>query len=873
MTFRIIPKQFMLPHEKMSTMLQEIETITIDTPSIAPLEEIPKVEVDDSADAKSGGDEEMDVEISYDGDNVADGLMETEPLAIDTSNVESLMMPSSLGKDKKFQCKVGEVDKGTYNTVTTRQCEEECKATWPTDTGHTCEVYHEPTDFKNIEIDTKFDLSEFAPMDKIPETTMRCINNTCVSREIKFLDFAPNSTACSERSDDTTCLSDEKCVWVFPNKVHDSICIPMRNVFEYDFYPKYAYRIYAQMTTFGPNFINNCYTDHDCRKFDSNKNETKKSEIDLCHKLDNCSEFDKQSTEVRDCRNLLKRINVKYTFKEVSTAKLPPGCSMCVDENLCDIASIVYNWFPSSRSLCGENGYDCFEQSNVAFVNARDDPVNEKIETLKDSISTGAQIRSYGRPDHAYSMGSKFKYKKSKYCAENEVEHENIYCMKYMHPYAISEEQCVDFVDQMNRKLGYNKYIYGGNFFSAGNFFNRSDSKRGFNQSLCSSGVYEERIEYRGNKKPWWSSGSVAPALFHADKEKTNGEKWTLMNSGKPDLWLDETMCREWAESNEESRYPNVPQTEEDQGFVGNWGTIPQGCVSAIADGKTVYNKTSNDIDCGSDGYYCVLGSDKWIEAKVEKCKEYATDHGFTFEDGGNYSDDVLLNSPQGCVKDDSIVWFNYHPSEKKCGHEGKECIKTLARIAPDKSVGKQQCKDYANNMGYTWGGDSDDGNTPGCFVQHSLSIVYYNEKTNNTKCGDIKASYCVQQFNDTLSTIQHDYLDANGLPQSICELKCPQGELFNPTERTCKDAFEFSSGAPVAPLEPGYVNQAQCEKYGVDKGYDDNNGENIYNFKDRGIPTGCVVVDSNIYYNTVKSEYECGDVAACVQSNPEVDR
>ena len=81
-------------------------------------------------------------------------------------------------------------------------------------------------------------------------------------------------------------------------------------------------------------------------------------------------------------------------------------------------------------------------------------------------------------------------------------------------------------------------------------------------------------------------------------------------------MWNEEE-CKKWA--NETSGKFLAPE-----GLGGYWGHIPSGCVSSS--GKTHYNRTSNQKNCGSGSYNCVNGSthDKgtYSTTSATKCEE-----------------------------------------------------------------------------------------------------------------------------------------------------------------------------------------------------------------------------------------------------------
>ena len=76
-------------------------------------------------------------------------------------------------------------------------------------------------------------------------------------------------------------------------------------------------------------------------------------------------------------------------------------------------------------------------------------------------------------------------------------------------------------------------------------------------------------------------------------------------------------------------------------------------------------------------------------------------------------------------------------------GVAGSTCVQR-----DNQHVDKKDCAFYAGNIGYRWGGNSNDGNVKGCFVQHGAKTVYFNEKNTDTKCEDVDGSTCIQKKN-----------------------------------------------------------------------------------------------------------------------------
>jgi len=152
-----------------------------------------------------------------------------------------------------------------------------------------------------------------------------------------------------------------------------------------------------------------------------------------------------------------------------------------------------------------------------------------------------------------------------------------------------------------------------------------------------------------------------------------------------------------------------------------------------------------------------------------QECKAYADYVGKPFSDAiSSKTRDKWSNYIKGCQEDTTNVYWNPSiSSTKRCGTGGYYCIqkpltsedleevssgapflkfKEVRTGSPNKSVSKPECNEYALKIGYTWGGNSDDGNVPGCFVQKNYSTVYYNERDTSTNCQDINISTCIEK-------------------------------------------------------------------------------------------------------------------------------
>jgi hypothetical protein len=123
---------------------------------------------------------------------------------------------------------------------------------------------------------------------------------------------------------------------------------------------------------------------------------------------------------------------------------------------------------------------------------------------------------------------------------------------------------------------------------------------------------------------------------------------------------------------------------------------------------------------------------------EISDCKFYADSIGYSW--GGNSNDGNVF----GCFlqHEPKTVYYNEKDSMTQCdGVDGSICIQR-----DNQHVNKENCAFYAGNIGYRWGGNSNDGNVKGCFVQHEPKTVYFNEKNTDTKCDGVAGSICIQK-------------------------------------------------------------------------------------------------------------------------------
>ena len=181
----------------------------------------------------------------------------------------------------------------------------------------------------------------------------------------------------------------------------------------------------------------------------------------------------------------------------------------------------------------------------------------------------------------------------------------------------------------------------------------------------------------------------------------------------------------------------------------------------------------SGTIDCkGGDG---MQGStEPWYRLTFNKQK--------TIQLGG-YSEGTHSSTKQ-CPSDGDVLTYQKGSEPATNFTNLKLNVNNFKEVnsgTPDLSVSKSECKDYAEDIGYNWGGNSKDGNVKGCFVQHSYNIVYYNENNTSTKCQDISVSTCVEKNNITSSS----GIQENSLQQAMSTLSASLGTCGNDAERS----------------------------------------------------------------------------------------
>lgn len=133
----------------------------------------------------------------------------------------------------------------------------------------------------------------------------------------------------------------------------------------------------------------------------------------------------------------------------------------------------------------------------------------------------------------------------------------------------------------------------------------------------------------------------------------------------------------------------------------------------------------------------------------------------------------------------------------------------------PDLSMSKEDCENYATEFGYTWRGNSDDGNVKGCFTQHHVRSVWYNERDTTTNCQDVSASTCIQK--------RKYYIKRTGqADMSISGLEC--------------DVYASIKAMNFEPVLK------------IDR------------------PAGCFLESNVVYYNTFEGLIDCGTDYQCVE-------
>ena len=153
------------------------------------------------------------------------------------------------------------------------------------------------------------------------------------------------------------------------------------------------------------------------------------------------------------------------------------------------------------------------------------------------------------------------------------------------------------------------------------------------------------------------------------------------------------------------------------------------------------------------DVIFIADGESNYYSVSRSACQTLSSNIGYGWD-----TQSSPLGRPPGCwlyEAGPTLFWNDASESTVLCSGSNI-CIKKFNPDAlivqhtktgpPDRSVSKTECEDFATAQEYSWGGNSDDGNVMGCFVQPDVSTVYFNEATTDTKCGDISASKCVEK-------------------------------------------------------------------------------------------------------------------------------
>lgn len=274
---------------------------------------------------------------------------------------------------------------------------------------------------------------------------------------------------------------------------------------------------------------------------------------------------------------------------------------------------------------------------------------------------------------------------------------------------------------------------------------------------------------------------------------------YTETSSGKSDETILSTECRRVA------KQYNDLEWSGDNNFLSD--SYPYGCfyIYANGSGKVYYNKKQDSPKNCSSSHKCF------------KRKKACTDKIVPPFLESFYYDIVktqILNSPALESQDDqycinSINMFGDDDPDISC--EKICCPQHVKSGTPNLSVSKSDCKDYAENIGYTWGGNSNDGNVKGCFAQHGAKAVYYNEKNTSTKCQDVSVSTCVETVDSRVESWWPEKAVSMKTitKKDACdpELLCCKNILGNPDKQNC----------PVG-IQPDYYNEPTLCWFGVDE-------------------------------------------------------
>ena len=271
------------------------------------------------------------------------------------------------------------------------------------------------------------------------------------------------------------------------------------------------------------------------------------------------------------------------------------------------------------------------------------------------------------------------------------------------------------------------------------------------------------------------------------ESEKTNLEtQWNTEKTNLETQWNTEKTNLESEKTNLESEITNLESEKtslesEKTNLQTQWNTEKTNLQTQWNTEKnnlqTQWNTEKTTLQTKNDIFKTYFNTNfkKYISGAPNKnvseqeCKAYADYVGKPFSDAiSSKTRDKWSNYIKGCQEDTTNVYWNPSiSSTKRCGTGGYYCIqkpltsedleevssgapflkfKEVRTGSPNKSVSKPECNEYALKIGYTWGGNSDDGNVPGCFVQKNYSTVYYNERDTSTNCQDINISTCIEK-------------------------------------------------------------------------------------------------------------------------------
>lgn len=270
---------------------------------------------------------------------------------------------------------------------------------------------------------------------------------------------------------------------------------------------------------------------------------------------------------------------------------------------------------------------------------------------------------------------------------------------------------------------------------------------------------------------------------------------YTETASGKSDESILSTECRRV-----EKQFNNLEWSGDSNLVSDNY---PYGCSQT--GGKVYYNKKKDSPKNCSSSHKCFK--------RKEACTNILMDEFLKTTYYDIVKNTILSTSAlesqdnQYCIN--SINMFGNDDPDISC--KKICCPQQVKSGTPNLSVSKSDCKDYAENIGYTWGGNSNDGNVKGCFAQHGSKTLYYNEKNTSTKCQDVSVSTCIETVDSRVKS---------WWPEKAVSMKTiTKKDACDPELLCCKDIFGNADkqNCPVG-IQSDYYNEPTLCPFGHDE-------------------------------------------------------